>query len=321
MKTTILVTGGAGYVGSHTIKRLLEKNYSVVMLDNFTTGKFEGSAKQYRGDIADESLVKQIVRDNNVQAVIHFAAKSLVGESMKHPDLYFVANTAKTIQFIHTLMQCGVHNIIFSSTAAVYGIPKQVPIHENDDLQPMSPYGVSKFLVEQVLESIGKQSELKWAALRYFNASGASLEGEMGEDHDPETHLIPNILKAAKNSSGFSLFGDNYSTPDGTCIRDYVHVIDLADAHICVLEGLIRGANSGAYNIGSGKGYSNLEIVNEARKITGKPIDVHMLPRREGDPDILIANPEKLKETFGWKPQYSDLQTIISSAWEWEKKK
>jgi UDP-glucose 4-epimerase len=321
MKETILVTGGAGYIGSHTIKRLLETGYDVINLDNFTTGSLETKVTTIRGDIADKTLISRIVHEKNIKSVIHFAAKSLVGESMMHPHHYFGNNTAKSLLFFEACIDSGVKHIIFSSTAAVYGIPEMVPISEKAKIAPINPYGKSKALIEESLASIAGAVDIKWAALRYFNAAGASLEGEMGEDHDPETHLIPSILKAVKSQSSFTVYGNDYDTKDGSCVRDYVHVIDLANAHIAALRGLQEGKPNGAYNIGSGVGFSNFEIVREIERITGEKVELLLGDRRGGDPAILIADPSKLQETFGWKPHYSDLETIIATAWAWEQGK
>ncbi|MCF6093272.1 UDP-glucose 4-epimerase GalE [Microaerobacter geothermalis] len=320
---TVLVTGGAGYIGSHTVKVLLEKGYKVVVLDDLSTGHRNAVCTEhfYLGDIADQELVSKIVNDHQITSVIHFAAKSLVGESMKSPDLYFINNVGKSVQFFSTLVSCGVKHIVFSSTAAVYGIPETIPIPEGTLPNPINPYGESKLMVEKTLRWMEEAYDVKWCALRYFNAAGADLNGDLGEDHFPETHLIPLVLKTALGQRDeIQIYGTDYETPDGTCIRDYIHVLDLAEAHIRVLEGLKNGLKSGAYNVGTGHGYSVREVIQLAQKIVGKEIKVREAARREGDPAVLVAKVDKIQEQVGWKPRYSDLETIISTAWKWHSK-
>jgi len=318
---TILVSGGAGYIGSHTVQALIERAFKVVVLDSLVTGHRGAVSSQaifYGGDISDAELVGRIVKDHRVDAVIHFAARSLVGESMLKPDLYFYENTAKSNRFVSTLLQQGVNKIVFSSTAATYGVPEEVPIPEESKTEPINPYGVSKLMIEQSFYWLEQAYGLKWIALRYFNAAGASLDGSIGEDHAPETHLIPLVLKTALGQRGeISVFGTDYDTPDGTCIRDYIHVVDLAEAHILALEALEKGMASGAYNVGTGKGYSVREVIERAKNITGRDIPVVDAPRREGDPAILVAEVKKIEKLLGWKACYSDLDTIISTAWKW----
>ena len=318
--STVLVTGGAGYIGSHTVKVLKDSGYQVVVMDRLTTGHKKAVLTDhfYEADICDSKAVQDIVTRHQVDAVIHFAAKSLVGESVAHPDLYFHENTGKTNQFVSALIQCGVRTIVFSSTAAVYGLPETIPISEDTAKLPINPYGVSKLMIEQSFPWLEQAYGLKWMALRYFNAAGASLDGEIGEDHEPETHLIPLVLKTALGQRpAISIYGTDYDTPDGTCIRDYVHVLDLAQAHVLALEALERGVPSQALNVGSGRGYSVREIIEAAKQITGRDIPVVETARRPGDPDILIADPAKIKNLLGWTPKYSDLDTMIRSAWNW----
>ncbi|HBV86478.1 MAG TPA: UDP-glucose 4-epimerase GalE [Desulfosporosinus sp.] len=318
---SILVSGGAGYIGSHTVKTLLEQSYKPVVLDNLVTGHRQSVPRDvpfYQGDIADSRLVRKVVEQERISAVIHFAARSLVGESAEKPDLYFEENTAKTNRFVSSLLEAGVKRIIFSSTAATYGIPEEVPIPESAPTTPINPYGFSKLMIEQSFSWLEKAYGLEWIALRYFNAAGAALDSSLGEDHFPETHLIPLILKTALGQrETISIFGTDYSTPDGTCIRDYIHVLDLAKAHILALEALGKGIGSGVYNVGTGSGYSVREVIETARLVTGRGIPVLESPRRPGDPDILVAKVEKIQHSLGWTPQYSSLEQIIKSAWAW----
>lgn len=319
----ILVSGGAGFIGSHTVQALLHRGFELVVIDSLVTGHRQSVPKQvsfYEGDISDSDLVSQIISDRKIDAVIHFAARSLVGESMSQPDLYFNENTAKTNAFVSTLLRHGVNKIVFSSTAATYGIPEIVRISEESRTEPINPYGASKLMIEQSFHWLQQAYGLRWIALRYFNAAGAIFNGSIGEDHATETHLIPLILKTALGQrDAISVFGTDYSTPDGTCIRDYIHVMDLAEAHIRALEALDKGIDSGVFNVGTGKGYSVREVIEMAKKVTGLDIPVIDAPRRIGDPDILVAKVDKIEQQLGWKAQYSDLETIISTAWKWHK--
>lgn len=318
---TILVSGGAGYIGSHTVQALIERGFKVVVVDSLVTGHRGAVAEQaifYEGDISDTELITQIIKYQHVDAVIHFAARSLVGESMSKPDLYFHENTAKTNAFVSTLIRNGVNKIVFSSTAATYGLPEMIPIPETSTTKPINPYGASKLMIEESFYWFEQAYGLKWIALRYFNAAGASLDGSIGEDHATETHLIPLILKTALGQrEAISVFGTDYNTPDGTCIRDYIHVVDLAEVHILALQALEEGIESGAYNVGTGNGYSVREVVDMAKSVTGLEISVLDSPRRIGDPDILVAKVEKIEKTLGWEARYSDLKTIIATAWKW----
>jgi UDP-glucose 4-epimerase len=316
----VLVTGGAGYIGSHTVQELMKEGASVIVLDNLTTGHREAvrTPHFYEGDIADTALVKRIIKEHGIESVIHFAAKSLVGESFAKPELYFFENTAKSFIFLEAAMKAGVKHIVFSSTAAVYGIPKEVPIREESALAPINPYGASKRMVEQYLEWMREAHGLRWMALRYFNAAGASLDGNLGEDHRPETHLIPLVLQTAlRQQEKLSVFGADYFTPDGTCIRDYVHVIDLAHAHILALKALESDVTSAVLNVGTGEGFSVRQIIEKTESLTGNSLAVEYADRRAGDPPVLIAESSRIKNMLGWEPQYSDLETILSSAWHW----
>lgn len=320
----ILVSGGAGYIGSHTVKALSEAGYGPVVLDSLITGHREAVDKDvpfYQGDIADDGLVLDIIKKEHISAVIHFAARSLVGESVQKPDLYFEENMAKTNRFLSTLLKGDVNKVVFSSTAATYGNPEEVPIPEESQTVPINPYGASKLMIEQILYWLERSYGLKWIALRYFNAAGAALDGALGEDHNPETHLIPLVLKTALGQRKvIPIFGTDYHTPDGTCIRDYIHVLDLAEAHILALEALDHGVACGAYNVGSGRGYSVREVIAVARRVTGVEIPVFEAPRREGDPDILVAKVEKVQKLLRWKARHSDLETIMKTAWRWHQK-
>ncbi|EGW37862.1 UDP-glucose 4-epimerase GalE [Desulfosporosinus sp. OT] len=321
--SSILVTGGAGYIGSHTVRVLREKGAQVVVLDSIVTGHRKAVPAEvpfYQGDICDAELVRTIVESQGVEAVIHFAARSLVGESMTKPDLYFYENTAKTNLFVANLLQLGVNKIVFSSTAAVYGLPETIPIPEESPTMPINPYGLSKLMIEESFRWLEKAYGLKWVVLRYFNAAGAALDGVIGEEHFPETHLIPLVLKTALGQrEAIQVFGTDYNTPDGTCIRDYIHVLDLAEAHILALKALDQQLESGIFNVGTGQGFSVREVINIAKRVTGIDIPVVEAARRSGDPDVLVAKVDKIEKAFGLKAKYSDLETIISSAWKWHK--
>ncbi len=318
--SVVLVTGGAGYIGSHTVDALLTYGDQVIVLDNLSTGHRGAVLTEhfYEGDISDRELVAEIIQKHGVEAVIHFAAKSLVGESMQKPDLYFIENTGKTSQLLQTLVENGVKNFIFSSTAAVYGIPEDVPIAESATISPINPYGESKAMIESICQWMEQAYGLRWCALRYFNAAGAHPQGHIGEDHTPETHLIPLILQTALGQRrNIGIFGEDYNTEDGTCIRDYIHVCDLAEAHVKALKGLLQDLPNGPYNIGTGFGFSVREVIQTAEIVVGSSIAQQMLPRREGDPAQLVAQANRLSEATGWKPKMSDLQTILSTAWNW----
>ena len=318
----ILVTGGAGYIGSATVERLLEKGLHVVVLDDLFRGHRAALPKGvpfYHGRVGDVALVERILREHKIDSCIHFAALAYVGESVAEPAKYFENNTAEGIAFIGTLVKAGVLRFVLSSTCATYGEPQQVPIPETCPQWPKNPYGWSKLILEQVLASYDVAYGLKFVALRYFNACGATAE--RGEHHEPESHLVPNVLAAAMGERAqVSVFGTNYPTPDGTAIRDYVHVTDLADAHIAALDHLRKGGKSDFINLGTGDGYSVLEVIEATRKVTGAPIPVRNEPRRPGDPAKLVADARKAKAVLGWTPQMSDLASILRSQWEWRKK-
>lgn len=314
----ILVTGGTGYIGSVTVERLLAKGEQVVVLDDLAHGHraaLPANIPFYQGSIGDRSLVAKITREHTLESCVHFAAMIEVGESVVQPARYFENNVAQGIALLGELVQAGVLRIVFSSTAAVYGDPEHVPLAETSRKWPNNPYGWSKLFMEQILDSYSTAYGLKFVALRYFNAAGATKT--CGEDHHPESHLIPNVLSAALGQRSIRVFGNNYPTPDGTPIRDYIHVADLADAHIRALAYLRAGGASDSLNLGTGHGYSVLEVIDCAREITGREISVLIEPPRAGDSAKLVADPSRAKALLSWEPSASDLRSIIRSAWDW----
>ncbi len=317
----ILVCGGAGYIGSHTVYELIEQGHSVVVADNLCKGHKSAvhkDAKLYIGDLRDSEFLDKVFSENKIDAVIDFAAFSLVGESCTEPLKYFDNNVYGTVRLLEAMVRAGVNKIVFSSTAATYGEPENIPILESDRTLPTNPYGESKLTVEKILKWSDKAYGIKYVALRYFNAAGAHISGEIGEDHTPETHLIPIIIQAALGKrEKIAMFGDDYPTPDGTCVRDYIHVTDLADAHIKAIEKLFRDETSAIYNLGNGKGFSVKEVVEETRRVTGREIKAVVEGRRPGDPSTLIASSEKAIEELGWKPRFNTLTQIIETAWKW----
>lgn len=320
---TVLVVGGAGYIGAHMVKRLLQSEYRVLTLDNLTTGHREmvPGGRFIKGDLGDEQLLNSIFSDHPIDAVMHFAASSLVGQSVEMPLQYYQNNIAETIVLLKQMIRHDIRYFIFSSSAAVYGEPQGVPINEDHPQQPTSPYGTTKATVERLLLDCDIAYDLKYICLRYFNAAGADESGEMGEKHEPESHLIPLVLKvAAGKRDRIEIFGTRYPTPDGTCIRDYIHVSDLTQAHLLALQALFSGERSNAYNLGNSKGYSVRQIIDLARRITGHPIPSIESDIRAGDPAILIAGSEKIRRELNWQPRYEDLESIIRSAWKWHRK-
>ncbi|HEY0827846.1 MAG TPA: UDP-glucose 4-epimerase GalE [Bacilli bacterium] len=318
----ILVTGGAGYIGSHTVAALLARNEEVVIADNLYQGHKEAvlGGKLYVGDIRDSGFMDTILRENRIEAVIHFAANSLVGESMQNPAKYYHNNVYGTLCLLEKMTEYGVNKIVFSSTAATYGEPESVPIQEQDRTLPTNTYGETKLALEKMMKWFDAAQGVKYVSLRYFNAAGAHESGQIGEDHAPETHLIPLILQVPlEQRKQISVYGDDYDTPDGTCIRDYLHVSDLADAHILALESLRNGGNSNIYNLGSGTGFSVKEVIEVARKVTGHPIPMVMEARRAGDPAVLIASSDKIKAELNWSPKKDNMEAIIESAWNWHR--
>ena len=318
----ILVTGGAGYIGSHVLKALLKEGHQVVTFDNLQKGhkKAVTGGKFVKGDLADKELLNQVMEKNQIEGVIHLAADSLVGESMENPGKYYRNNFANGINLLEAMVKNGVKNIVFSSTAAVYGEPDQIPIKEDNQTEPTSTYGESKLFFEKALKRYDDIYDLKYVSLRYFNAAGADPEGEIGEAHDPETHLIPIVLQTALGiRDKIYIFGDDYPTRDGSCIRDYIHVNDLAAAHVLAVEALADGKESSIYNLGNGEGYSVKEVINTVKEVTGRDFEVKVSERRAGDPAVLIASSDKIQQELNWQPQYPELEKIISTAWKWHK--
>ena len=319
----ILVLGGAGYIGSHTVYELIDAGRDVVVADNLQTG-FQAAvhpkARFYRLDIRDRAALDQLFQAERIEGIIHFAASSQVRESMTDPLKYYDNNLYGTLVLLEAMVAHGVDKIVFSSTAATYGEPERVPILETDKTVPTNCYGETKLSMEKMMAWTSRAHGLRYVALRYFNACGAHPSGVIGEAHDPETHLIPVILQVPNGQrEKLSIFGDDYPTKDGTCVRDYIHVTDLAQAHILALDYLLAGGESDVFNLGNGVGFTNKEVVEVARRVTGHPIPAEMAPRRPGDPAQLVASSEKAKAVLGWKPQYADLETIISTAWNWHK--
>ncbi|MBC3900110.1 UDP-glucose 4-epimerase GalE [Acetobacterium malicum] len=317
----ILVCGGAGYIGSHVVRVLVERGYEVVVLDNFSTGHpgaVPDEAVIVEGDIRDQDFLGQVFENHQIGCVMHFCANSLVGESMEQPIKYYHNNVYGTLCLLETMVAHGVKRFVFSSTAAVYGEPEESPITEDSSKNPTNTYGETKLAVEKMLPWMDQAYGLKSMTFRYFNAAGAHPSGEIGEDHNPETHLIPLILKTALGQRDkISIFGEDYPTPDGSCIRDYIHVMDIASAHILGMEKLLAGAESDVYNLGDGKGFSVKEVIAKTKVLTEKVFAVEVAARRVGDPAELIASSQKAQQKLGWTPVYSDLGDIIKTAWKW----
>ena len=319
----ILVLGGAGYIGSHTVYELIDAGRDVVVVDNLLTGFRQAvhpKARFYQADIRDRAALDKVFQAEQIEGVIHFAASSQVGESMSDPLKYYDNNLYGTTVLLQSMVANGVNYIVFSSTAATYGEPERVPILEDDPTHPTNCYGETKLAMEHMMRWVSGAHGLRYVALRYFNACGAHSSGQIGEAHDPETHLIPIILQAAAGKrEAVSIFGDDYPTRDGTCVRDYIHVTDLAQAHILALDYLLQGGENNVFNLGNGLGFTVKEVVEAAQNITGQPIPANLSPRRSGDPAQLVASSEKAKTVLGWKPQYTDLNVILSTAWAWHK--
>lgn len=319
----ILVLGGAGYIGSHTVYELIDAGRDVVVADNLQTGfkaAVHPKARFYQADIRDRAAMDALFEKENIEGVIHFAASSQVGESMSDPLKYYDNNLGGTMVLLASMVAHGVDKIVFSSTAATYGEPEQVPILEGDKTQPTNCYGETKLAMEHMMSWVSRAHGLRYVALRYFNACGAHPSGAIGEAHNPETHLVPIILQVPNGQrEAVSVFGDDYPTRDGTCVRDYIHVTDLAQAHILALDYLLQGGENNVFNLGNGVGFTVNEVIECARKVTGHPIPAVVSPRRAGDPAQLVASSEKAKTVLGWKPQYDNLETIISTAWVWHK--
>ena len=319
----ILVCGGAGYIGSHAVRQLIDKGEEVIIVDNLETGHEDAihpKAKFYKVDIRDEKSLNKVFEENKIDEVIHFAANSLVGESMTNPLKYFNNNVHGTEVLLKVMVAHDVNKIVFSSTAATYGEPKNIPILESDETNPTNAYGETKLCMEKMMKWADKAHGVKYISLRYFNVAGAHVSGEIGEDHNPETHLIPLILQVPLGKREFiSIFGDDYETHDGTCIRDYIHVTDLADAHILAVHKLREGSESNIYNLGRGNGFTVKEMIEAARKVTEHEIPAKVCERRAGDPAKLVASSEKARRELGWNPKYENVEDMISSAWNWHK--
>jgi UDP-glucose-4-epimerase GalE len=313
----ILVTGGAGYIGSHTVRLLLRQGHDVTVVDNLSKGYRHNvpSSRLHELNLSDTAALVRLMKEQQCDAVIHFAAFISVGESMREPALYFTNNVAGSLSLLDAMVQAGVKHVVFSSTAAVYGDPHTSPILETFPIQAVNPYGESKVMVETLLRWFDQIHGLTSVCLRYFNASGADPEGALGEEHEPETHLIPLVLRAVKTGQPITVFGGDYATPDGTCIRDYIHVYDLAQAHILAVEYLLNGGASEHFNVGTGAGSSVLEMIRTVEEVTGRKVPYVVGPRRDGDPPALVASSQKLRDRLGWSPQHADLRTIVAHAW------
>ncbi|SHJ93942.1 UDP-galactose 4-epimerase [Geosporobacter subterraneus DSM 17957] len=317
----VLVCGGAGYIGSHCVYALVDAKEDVVVIDNLQTGHRDAvhsDAKFYQGDIRDKEFLNRVFEENQIEAVIHFAANSLVGVSIHEPLTYYNNNVYGAVVLLETMERHGVKKIVFSSTAAIYGEPENIPILETDRTKPTNPYGETKLAVEKMMKWADEAYGIKYIILRYFNVAGAHESGSIGEDHRPETHLIPLILQVPlEQRTHITVFGQDYETPDGTCIRDYIHIMDLVDAHILALGKLREGGNSAVYNLGNGEGFSVKEVIEAARRVTAHPIPAELGERRAGDPSRLIASSEKAKQDLGWSPRFNAIEEIIASAWKW----
>jgi UDP-glucose 4-epimerase len=319
----ILVAGGAGYIGSHTAKELIKEGFEVAVFDNFSTGKREllMGGELFEGDLMDKESIKKAFGSKNIEAVLHFASLIQVGESYAEPRKYYTHNLITSLNLLDVMLEAGVKYFIFSSSAAVYGVPLQNPIPESHPLNPFNPYGQTKFFVEKVIQDYARAYGLKFISLRYFNAAGADPEGNLGELHDPETHLIPNILLfLLRKKKKFEIFGTDFPTEDGTAVRDYIHVTDLAKAHVLSLKKLLKSSQSEFINLGTNRGYSVLEIIKKTEEITGEKVLYTKSPRREGDVPVLLASREKAEKILGWKLSHSGIETIIETAWNWHKK-
>jgi len=325
-KQTILVTGGAGYIGSHAVKALQQADYQVVVLDNLVYGHQDIAdrlgVELIIGDTNDRPLLDQLFSDRKISAVMHFAAYAYVGESVTQPDKYYRNNVVGTLTLLEAMVAAKIKSFVFSSTCASYGIPQQIPITEDHPQAPINPYGATKLMVERILQDFDVAYGLKSVIFRYFNAAGADPDGLIGEDHNPETHLIPLVLQTALGKrDAITVYGSDYPTEDGTCIRDYIHVTDLADAHVLGLQYLLNGNQSEIFNLGNGNGFSVQAVIDAAKRITGKSINVVMGDRRAGDPPALVGSSDKARKILNWQPQYADLNLILQHAWQWHQKR
>jgi UDP-glucose 4-epimerase len=323
----ILVTGGAGYIGSHSVLKLIEEGYEVVILDNLVYGHQDLvetvlKTKLIVGDTSDRALLQQIFSDYQIEAVMHFAAYAYVGESVTKPAKYYQNNVLGTFTLLEAMLEANINKFIFSSTCATYGVPETVPITEEQPQNPINPYGATKLMVERILQDFDPAYDFRSVCLRYFNAAGADPQGRIGEDHNPETHLIPLVLQTALgHRESVSIYGTDYDTFDGSCVRDYIHVTDLAQAHFLALKYLLADGKTDVFNLGNGNGFSVKEVIATARKITGKEIKAVECDRRPGDPPALVGSGEKAQKILGWQPQYADLESIVSHAWQWHQKR
>lgn len=319
----ILVAGGAGYIGSHTVKELIKDGFEVIIFDNFSTGKKEliTGGEVVEGDLLDKESFSKVFKSHNIGAVLHFASLIQVGESYINPQKYYLHNLISSLNLLEVMLEAEVKNFVFSSSAAVYGIPEQIPIYESHPLNPFNPYGLTKYFVEKILQDYDRAYGLKFISLRYFNAAGADPEGNLGEMHEPETHLLPNLLLfLLGEKENFDLFGVDFPTSDGTAVRDYIHVTDLAKAHVLALKKLLTSSQSEFINLGTNKGYSVLEIIKKTEGFTGIKIHYRTMPKRRGDVPVLLASKEKAEKLLGWHLYYSNIETIIETAWNWHSK-
>lgn len=319
----ILVAGGAGYIGSHTVKELIKDGFEVIIFDNFSTGKKEliTGGEVVEGDLLDKESFRKVFKSHNIGAVLHFASLIQVGESYINPQKYYLHNLISSLNLLEVMLEAEVKNFVFSSSAAVYGIPEQIPIYESHPLNPFNPYGLTKYFVEKILQDYDRAYGLKFISLRYFNAAGADPEGHLGEMHEPETHLLPNLLLfLLGEKENFDLFGVDFPTSDGTAVRDYIHVTDLAKAHVLALKKLLTSSQSEFINLGTNKGYSVLEIIKKTEGFTGRKIHYKTMPKRRGDVPVLLASKEKAEKLLGWHLYYSSIETIIETAWNWHSK-
>jgi UDP-glucose 4-epimerase len=327
VKPTILVTGGAGYIGSHAVLALQQAGYEVVVLDNLVYGHRDIvedvlKVELVAGEIGDRALLDQLFASHTIAAVMHFAAYAYVGESVTEPAKYYRNNFVGTLTLLEAMVAASIKTFVFSSTCATYGVPTIVPIPEDHAQNPINPYGATKLMVERVLKDFDQAYDFKSVCFRYFNAAGADPEGCLGEDHNPETHLIPLVLLAALGKrDSISIFGTDYPTPDGTCIRDYIHVTDLAEAHVLGLKYLLNGGDSSVFNLGNGNGFSVKQVIDAARQVTGREIQAVECPRRPGDPPALVGSSDRARQILGWNPQYADLHQILAHAWNWHQKR
>jgi len=319
----VLVCGGAGYIGSHTVKSLLREGFEVVIFDNFSSGKEElvVGGEVIRGDLDDKEPIRRVFSTRKIEAVLHFASLIQVGESYLNPQRYYTHNLSTSLNLLEAMLEAGVKKIIFSSSAAVYGAPQEIPITESHPLNPINPYGHTKLFVERILQDYERAYDLKFISLRYFNASGADPDAELGEMHDPETHLIPNILLfLLGKKQSFDLYGTDFATEDGTAVRDYIHVTDLAEAHVLALRKVLASAESDLINLGASRGFSVLEVIKKVEEMTGRRVAFNARPKRLGDVPVLLASKERAEQRLGWKLRYSGLETIVETAWRWHRK-